>query len=196
MILRRGCVGFPRTYGRGTSEGYCRRRGCVWHSCPRRSVSQKAITKLLSLAGPSCLKVFDVNLRPPFYNDIVIRDSLGVAHVLKLNNDELPIVLSAIGATGSDMEQLFSDWPQLQLVAVTRGEQGSTLYTREKPRGHTLPARQVIVKDTVAAGDAFTAALIMGLLEDCDFDVIHDRAVAAAAFVCTQAGATPVLPAT
>jgi fructokinase len=52
----------------------------------------------------------------------------------------------------------------------------------------------VVVKDTIGAGDAFTAALIAGLLEGQEVGVIHSRAVAAAAFVCSQAGATPALP--
>jgi fructokinase len=81
------------------------------------------------------------------------------------------------------------------MLALTRGARGSTLFSREYPAGHTLPARQVTVKDTVGAGDAFTAALIVGLLKGWTLQAIHDRAVDAAAFVCSQAGATPALPA-
>jgi fructokinase len=162
----------------------------------RSAVSRRAIHDLLALARPSCLRVFDVNLRPPFYDEMIVRESLAQTDVLKLNDDELPIVLAAAGlAAGPDWAtELLQALPHLRVVALTRGARGSTLFSGERTAGHTLPACQVAVKDTVGAGDAFTAALIVGLLSGWSLEAIHDRAVAAAAFVCTQSGATPALP--
>ncbi len=161
----------------------------------RNRVSRETVHELLSITQPQCLRVFDVNLRPPFYDDEVIRQSLSLASVLKLNDDELPVVLAAIGASDPSVEHLFAQSPQLQIIALTRGAQGSTLYTRQRPDGHWLSARRVSVKDTVGAGDAFAAALIAGLLHASSLETIHEHAVAAAAYVCTQTGATPDLPA-
>ena len=48
--------------------------------------------------------------------------------------------------------------------------------------------------DTVGAGDAFTAAVTLGLLAGWPLGTIHHRANELAAFVCSQAGATPRLP--
>lgn len=48
--------------------------------------------------------------------------------------------------------------------------------------------------DTVGAGDSFTATLCTGLLERLPLDDINARANRVAAFVCSQAGATPTLP--
>jgi fructokinase len=162
----------------------------------RSAVSRRPIHDLLAAPPASCLRVFDVNLRPPFYDEVIIRESLARTDVLKLNDDELPIVLAGAGlAAGPDWAgELLNALPQLRMVALTCGARGSTLFTGECRAGHTLPARQVVVKDTVGAGDAFTAALIVGLLSGRSLDSIHDRAVAAAAFVCTQSGATPALP--
>jgi fructokinase len=50
------------------------------------------------------------------------------------------------------------------------------------------------VADTVGAGDAFTAALVLGWLRGRDFDDAHAAAAEVAAYVCTQPGATPALP--
>jgi fructokinase len=162
----------------------------------RSAVSRRAIHELLASAPSSRIRVFDVNLRPPFYDDAILRESLTRTDVLKLNDEELPIVLAAIGlSAGLDWAaQLLKDLPQLRMVALTRGARGSALFSRERAAGHTLPARQVAVKDTVGAGDAFTASLVAGLLQGWALETIHDRAVAAAAFVCSQPGATPELP--
>ncbi|NOQ37077.1 MAG: carbohydrate kinase, partial [Methylococcaceae bacterium] len=47
---------------------------------------------------------------------------------------------------------------------------------------------------TVGAGDAFTAAVVIGLLNDFELDYMHDCANRLAAFVCASFGATPELP--
>jgi fructokinase len=163
----------------------------------RSAVSREGIHQLVVATRSDCLRVFDVNLRPPFYNDQMIRKSLRIANVLKLNDAELPIVLAAIGIeAGSDgPTQLLARQPQLKVIAVTRGEHGSTLHTRERIDGHTLSAHSVQVKDTVGAGDAFTAALIAGLLRGKSLESLHEHAVEVAAYVCSQAGATPRIPA-
>ena len=162
----------------------------------RSVISRRAIHELLRLARPSCLRVFDVNLRPPFYDETIIRESFAITDVLKLNDDELPIVLAALGhsADGDWAARLFDRLPRLQVLALTSGARGSALFSSEKRGGHTLPAQPVDVKDTVGAGDAFTAALVAGLLRGWGLETIHERAVAAAAFVCSQHGATPALP--
>jgi fructokinase len=162
----------------------------------RSEVSRGAIRELLSTTDDHCLRVFDVNLRPPFYDEAIIRESLGDANILKLNDAELPIVLSALGASGIDdySTRLFHDLPRLSVIALTRGESGSTLYMRDQPGGHSLPAKKINVRDTVGAGDAFTAALIAGLLSGRPIEKTHRHAAALAAFVCTRPGATPRIP--
>jgi fructokinase len=56
------------------------------------------------------------------------------------------------------------------------------------------PAAAVEVVDTVGAGDAFTAALVLGLLHGWPLDEINRLAAEVAAFVCTQPGGAPELP--
>ena len=57
-----------------------------------------------------------------------------------------------------------------------------------------LKSTKVDVVDTVGAGDAFTAALGMGLLKGLPLITIHEKATKLSAYVCTQNGAMPVLP--
>ncbi len=163
----------------------------------RNAVSRGAIQELVGSTRKDCLRLFDVNLRPPYYDSSVLRQSMALATMLKLNDAELPVVLAAleVSSQGDFAPQLFRDRPQLRAIALTRGSQGSTIFTPAAVTGHTLPAQKVTVKDTVGAGDAFTAALIAGMLRGHSLDEIHTRAVAAAAFVCSQSGATPTLPA-
>jgi len=80
----------------------------------------------------------------------------------------------------------------LRAVALTRGPHGSLLLADGQCSEY--PGIAVDVKDTVGAGDAFTAAMITGLLRNDPLDRINQNANEIAAYVCTQHGATPVLP--
>src|SRR5262249_8257060 len=80
----------------------------------------------------------------------------------------------------------------LRLVALTRGGRGSLL-VGEEGRSEE-PAVAVEVADTVGAGDAFTAALTLGLLQGRPLDEINRLAAEGAAVVCTQPAGTPELP--
>jgi fructokinase len=57
------------------------------------------------------------------------------------------------------------------------------------------PGIRTRVVDTIGAGDAFTAAITIGLLRGLPLAKLHDLAARTAAYVCTQSGATPRLPA-
>jgi fructokinase len=162
----------------------------------RNDVSRQTIHALLARTRGDCLRVFDVNLRPPFFTGEAICSSLAHANVLKLNDGELPIVLSACGvsAHGRWVEALFGQYEALRAIALTCGAAGSTVFSRHNTGGHTLAAHPVVVQDTVGAGDAFTAVLIAGMLRGHALEPVHARAVEAAAFVCSQSGATPPLP--
>lgn len=158
----------------------------------RSVVSRETIRQFLESAPEGCLRILDINLRPPHWTDAVILESLPLANVLKLNNDELPIVASLLSLQGSEeelMRQLLRKF-SLRLVALTRGSMGSLLLSRTGERSE-LPSQEIRVVDTVGAGDAFTAALTVGLLKKKPLAEVHTWADRVAAFVCTQAGATP-----
>ncbi|NQU26644.1 MAG: carbohydrate kinase [Candidatus Nealsonbacteria bacterium] len=143
---------------------------------------------------PAALRIFDVNLRPPFVTDPVILQSLDLANVLKLNDEELPVVAALCKLTGTDVEvmQQLADRFTLRAVALTRGPRGAVLIRDDQVSEH--PGVETQVVDTVGAGDAFTAVLALGLLDGSDLAAINTGACQVAAFVCSQGGATPQLP--
>jgi len=167
---------------------------CFGSLAQRNSVSRQTILKFLEATRPDCLKVFDINLRQSFYNRVTIIRSLEFANILKLNDDELPVVAGLLGLQGTDdelMSQLMQKF-SLKLVALTKGDKGSILMTSKEKSFMEVP--KVKIADTVGAGDSFTAILVAGLLRNEELKKIHKTATQIAAFVCTQKGATPKLP--
>ena len=161
----------------------------------RAEESRRTIRRFLEAAGQA-VRVFDVNLRQAIYSPELIRESLALANVLKLNDDELPVVAAACGVSADDPVAVVRELAErhgLRLVALTRGVAGSLLVADGVVS--TRPAEARTIVDTVGAGDAFTAAGVMGLLGGRPLDAMHDHAARLAAFVCGHRGATPRIPA-
>lgn len=161
----------------------------------RSKTSAKTIEQFVLQTRPSTLRVFDVNLRPPFWTPDVVLRSLEIANALKLNDAELPIVAQLLKIEGdqeSILRQIMARY-SLKLAALTRGANGSLLIS-ESGETSDLPGKPTTVVDTVGAGDAFTATMIVGMLSNRTLPDLHLWAADVAAFVCSQPGATPLLP--
>ena len=168
---------------------------CYGSLSQRNEVSRETITKFIAATRPDCLRVFDINIRQHFYNDEILRSSLASANVLKLNDEELPIVAELIGAEGSDEEivrAIIAEF-DLKLVALTMGADGALMVTPDESSFAVPEPTDVI--NTVGAGDSFTASMIMDFLNNKPLDEINRDANELAAFVCTKHGAVPELPA-
>jgi fructokinase len=167
---------------------------CFGSLAQRSEPSRRAIRAVVSATRPSALRIFDVNIRPPFVDPEVVKGSLALANVLKLNNEELPRLADLLGLTGSIEERLerLAARFELSLVVYTRGAGGSLLLREGVWSDH--PGLATEVSDTVGAGDAFAAVVATGLLRGWSLDEINRRANRVAAYVCSQAGATPPLP--
>lgn len=161
----------------------------------RESRSRATIRQFVRATPPTALRVFDVNLRPPFWTAAVVTESLELANVVKLNDTELPVVAELCHISGSDEHLLRTLMTRFSLraIALTRGTKGALLMDAGGSMSD-LPAELVQVIDTVGAGDAYTAALVIGLLRNIPLDRINAWGIRVAAFVCTQAGATPHFP--
>ena len=160
----------------------------------RGEVSRATIRRALSLAkARNILRVLDVNLRAPFYDAALIRESIAQASVLKLSDEELREVAAACGiATGAKPEVTLRELlarSDLDLIAMTRGADGALLVTADETVSQ--PGIPTVVRDTVGAGDSFTAALVLGLLRGDLLENIARTACEIAAAVCAHDGAVP-----
>lgn len=157
----------------------------------RAPVSRRTIRRFIDSTRPDALRVYDVNLRPTGDSVDIVRDSLSLSNVLKLNDAELPRIADMVGLEGSERETLSAlvERYGLRLAALTRGPAGSLLVSPSAVSDH--PGCPVRVVDTIGAGDAFTAAMVMALLDGESLDTINDRANHAAAKACSHPGGIP-----
>ena len=167
---------------------------CFGSLAQRSEASQKAIHAFLRETPAAALRIFDVNLRQDFHSKETIDASLRLANILKLSDEELPVLAEMFGLSGTVREQLSALLQRfsLRLVAYTRGPAGSLLLSPDETSDH--PGYPAAVVDSVGAGDAFTATLCMGLLNGNNLDETNEHANRVAAFVCSQDGAAPTLP--
>ncbi len=168
---------------------------CFGTLAQRNETSRAAIRSLVASTRPDALRVFDVNLRQNFFSSETIQVSLDLANILKINDEELPVLAKLFGLPGGPKEQIaeLASRFDLKLVALTCGARGSLLFSHGNySEVQGLPARVV---DTVGAGDAFAATLMLGILVGWNLDRINQCANEIAAYVVSQPGATPQLPA-
>ena len=167
---------------------------CFGSLAQRSSVSRDAIRSLVRATPKVALRIFDVNLRQEYYSPEILESSLELANVLKLNDTELPVLGRLFSLKGGVSEQLAELARRFDLRAVvyTRGGHGSLLWVEGELCEH--PGLCSVVRDTVGAGDAFTVAVVLGLLKGWSLEAISQAANEVAAFVCSQVGATPSLP--
>ncbi len=160
------------------------------------------LDRLLAVKGP--LKFFDVNLRPPFADPKRVVELAARADVLKLNHDEVGQIASWL-RTGeatpnppanadavAEACAALSEATNTPRICVTMGAAGAALWDRGSLV--TALAPKVAVKDTVGAGDAFMAGLIVGLTRGANTQIVLDTACRLGAIVASHDGATPVLP--
>jgi len=133
----------------------------------------------------------EINLRPTIEEESVYKRSLELANILKLSDEELPVLAKKFELTGDVKDQLkqLIQRLELNLIAYTQGGQGATLIRGDEV--NHFPGVSTAVVDTVGAGDSFTATLVWELLQGKDLSTANENACRVAAFVCTQNGATP-----
>ncbi len=168
---------------------------CFGTLAQRSADSRSAIRALLAAAPADSLRVLDVNLRCGFYTPALIRESLCLADVLKLNEEELELIARTEGlppqpqlAQARELVQRYG----LRLLILTCGALGSYVLGEGGEVLSYLATPRVHVVDTVGAGDSFTACFLAALLRGEPIAQAHAAAVQLAAWVCTQPGAMPV----
>jgi fructokinase len=155
-------------------------------SLAMRSTRSANSLQLLRDTHPGTVFI-DVNLRPPWWQDDQLSAALADADWVKLNGDELAQLNPVAGA---DSLEGFLRAFGLQGVVVTRGAQGAEVLCAEGERMRVKPAEQTLVVDTVGAGDAFAAIMLLGLTQNWPVETTLQRAQQFAARLVGQRGAT------
>ena len=169
---------------------------CFGSLAQRSEVSRSTIRQFLdAMPSEGTYKLFDINLRQHFYSKDIITDSLTRCNVLKLNDEELPVLQNMFGHEGRSADEtckeLISEH-DLKILILTCGTEGSYVFTKDEKSFLETP--KVDVTDTVGAGDSFTAAFMACILKGMSIMEAHRIAVQISAYVCTQKGAMPMLP--
>ena len=145
-------------------------------------------------ACPHAMRLLDVNLRADFDDARLLQRSLERATHLKLNQHEWPVVTRLLGLA-PEPRALLAKHPHLQMVALTRGSEGVELITpNETVHSQSAHYPQEEHHDSVGAGDACAAGLLVAQYLRKSLSQTADLAHHCGAFVASQSGATPALP--
>ena len=158
----------------------------------RHQESRRALRGLFpALSGRG---IFDVNLRKPWYDAQVVEASLAEADVLKLNEPELAVLARAfslpkdVAARAGALMKRFS----IREVVITYGARGARIFeafgVEMRISGERLGSG---LADTVGAGDAFAAVLILGTFRGWASPLTLARADRFARSICRIPGAIP-----
>lgn len=146
---------------------------------------------------------FDPNLRPSLWKNLdAAREEMlwgcSVCQVLKVAEEELSFL-----TTEEDLEagaaKLRRDFPNIRLLLVTKGKEGSTAFWKEHQVSR--PGYPVEATDTTGAGDTFCGCCLHHILEwgleNLDGERLGEMlsfANAAAGLVTTRKGALRSMP--
>lgn len=170
---------------------------CFGTLAQRSPAGRKRISEIVARCGGE--RVLDVNLREGFIDLDVLADSVALATILKLNEHELPVVASVLGVA-TDRDEMSLAHRVLErcgarLLVLTRGSRGTAILSSGQVYDGALVQPDFQPgHDTVGAGDATTAAVVVGHLVGAAPGELCDFANAVGAFVASRRGATPLLP--
>jgi len=155
----------------------------------RSEVSRKTIQSLFNRG----LKYFaDLNLRQNFYNEEILITSLEAADFIKVNYEEMHILNDVLLQSEYHTEKVAYELMEkfeINMIAVTRGKDGSSIFENGKRYDHSNVDVKVI--DTTGAGDAFAAILCAGYLHGLEIPYINKLANDFASEICQFEGALP-----
>ncbi|MBK8944795.1 MAG: carbohydrate kinase [Ignavibacteriae bacterium] len=157
----------------------------------RDEVSKYSLLKLLENAK---YKVFDVNLRKPFYSIPLICELMNKSDLIKMNDEELLIIAKELGSTEIKIEEnikFISHKTKTNSICITRGKDGAILFIDNKFYFHN--GFKVKVEDTIGSGDSFLAALISKILISQNYEEALEFACAVGAIIASHKGANPIL---
>ncbi len=139
---------------------------CFGTLAQRSKKSRDTLYKILNLLPKTCMKVLDLNIRQNFYTPEIIMESCKFTDILKINEDELKLLLKVFDINfddeGSAVSELYEKLA-LKYLVYTKAEKGS-LVVFDKSQILEMHSAPTSIVDTVGAGDAFTAAFTSAII--------------------------------
>ena len=166
---------------------------CFGTLAQRSPNSKNTIFKILRATPPSCLRVFDVNFRQNYYHPKIIEQNLNIANAVKMNEEEFLEIGKMFSFSKNHkkgLRFLINEF-DLKFGIITLGEKGALMASKDHFCSYSTK-KKIEIKSTVGAGDAFTAATVMGWLNQNPLDQIIQKATDLATFVCSHLEAVPV----
>lgn len=153
--------------------------------------SKNNLQTILQLIENAKKTVFDVNLRPPFFNQRVIETLLQKADIVKVNDEELVQIIDWYNFKGSIQEQMMfvSEKFEIETMVMTAGKDGA--YCLHDQVLYSQDSFQVTVQDTIGSGDSFLAAFLFKMSSGFSWQECLAFACATGALVATKSGGTP-----
>ncbi|WP_298782328.1 carbohydrate kinase [uncultured Polaribacter sp.] len=155
----------------------------------RDDMSRNVLFELLKLAT---YKIFDVNLRPPYYTIDVLKELMDYADFIKFNDDEIFEIGKELNSNTQSLEQnilFIAKETNTKIICVTKGRHGAILYYNDQFYYNSGYKIQVV--DTVGAGDSFLASIVNQLLKGIPPQKALNFACAVGAIVASSEGANP-----
>ena len=155
----------------------------------RNNRTAETLFNLLELAR---LKVFDVNLRAPFYSKELIEKLLFQSNIVKMNDEELELIGSwffknlPFYSLAKEIKKHFV----IDILIVTQGSKGAFVIDRDDDI-KAIAAKKIVVVDTIGSGDSFLAAFLYKYLKGEPIFICLDFAAKTGALVATKRGGTP-----
>ncbi|NTD99213.1 carbohydrate kinase [Agrobacterium tumefaciens] len=155
----------------------------------RNTLSRETLFKFLE---SDAIKVFDINLRPPFFNKNLLSDLMKRADIIKFNESELQMVQILFGGSlinEKEQVRFVQDRFNIPEVIVTKGEFGASYYRMDQ--SFHAWGSEVKVNDTIGSGDSFLAAFIASHQMGLPPKTIIKNAIGMGAFIATKKGGCP-----
>lgn len=165
---------------------------CFGSLAQRSAESRETLDSLLDGIRAKIV-FFDVNLRKNFYSAEIIARSVSRCDVVKMNEDEWPVLRDLLSPLKGADEAAFCEWLireyKLRGALVTKGKRGVTAYFGGE--AHSRLPSDVPVVDTVGAGDSFSAAFLVAILKGLPVPEALRLATELADYVVSHSGAMP-----
>lgn len=155
----------------------------------RNTLSRETLFKFLE---SDAIKVFDINLRPPFFDKRLLANLMERADIIKFNESELQMAQILFGGRFiNEREQVrfIQERFSVSEVIVTKGEFGASYYRMDQ--SYHAWGSEVKVNDTIGSGDSFLAAFIASHQQGLAPKTIIKNAIGMGAFIATKKGGCP-----